>query len=79
MGGMNARLEADACKRTGGQRYREPAAVRQYHGPAGIRSRRVANVNGLTVHMLEAGFERPAGRQFCFSTAFRSSRTAGAR
>src|SRR5215471_6772179 len=27
--------------------------------PAGIRSRNVDNVNGLTVHMLEAGFERP--------------------
>src|SRR5437016_5287047 len=27
--------------------------------PAGIRSRSVANVNGLTVHMLEAGFDRP--------------------
>src|SRR5499427_4746258 len=27
--------------------------------PAGIRSRDVANVNGLTVHILEAGFERP--------------------
>ena len=27
--------------------------------PAGIRSRTVANVNGLTVHMLEAGYERP--------------------
>ena len=27
--------------------------------PAGIRSRAVANVNGLTVHMLEAGFDRP--------------------
>src|ERR1700720_4344259 len=27
--------------------------------PAGIRSRTVANVNGLTVHMLEAGFEEP--------------------
>ncbi len=26
--------------------------------PAGIRSRAVANVNGMTVHMLEAGFER---------------------
>src|SRR5438876_11640792 len=25
----------------------------------GIRSRTVSNVNGLTVHMLEAGFERP--------------------
>jgi pimeloyl-ACP methyl ester carboxylesterase len=27
--------------------------------PAGIRSRYVANVNGLTVHMLEAGYETP--------------------
>src|SRR5689334_1619325 len=25
--------------------------------PSGIRSRRVPNVNGLTVHMLEAGYE----------------------
>jgi pimeloyl-ACP methyl ester carboxylesterase len=30
--------------------------------PAGIRSRVVANVNGLTVHMLEAGFDRPGRR-----------------
>ena len=30
--------------------------------PSGIRSRVVANVNGLSVHMLEAGFDRP-GRQ----------------
>ena len=29
--------------------------------PAGIRSRMVANVNGLTMHVLEAGFE-PSGR-----------------
>jgi pimeloyl-ACP methyl ester carboxylesterase len=27
--------------------------------PSGIRSRSVANVNGLTVHMLEAGFDKP--------------------
>src|ERR1044072_3247280 len=27
--------------------------------PAGIRSRRIASVNGLTVHMLEAGYETP--------------------
>src|SRR5262245_47656748 len=27
--------------------------------PPGIRSRNVANVNGMTVHMLEAGFETP--------------------
>jgi pimeloyl-ACP methyl ester carboxylesterase len=29
---------------------------------AGIRSRVVANVNGLSVHMLEAGFDRPGRR-----------------
>jgi pimeloyl-ACP methyl ester carboxylesterase len=27
--------------------------------PAGIRSRRIANVNGLTVHILEAGYQTP--------------------
>src|SRR6266700_7826990 len=27
--------------------------------PPGIRSRRIANVNGLTVHILEAGYEIP--------------------
>ena len=27
--------------------------------PAGIRSRHIANVNGLTVHVLEAGYETP--------------------
>jgi len=27
--------------------------------PAGIRSRQVANVNGMTVHILEAGYETP--------------------
>jgi pimeloyl-ACP methyl ester carboxylesterase len=27
--------------------------------PAGIRSRRIANVNGMTVHILEAGYETP--------------------
>src|SRR5205823_647987 len=27
--------------------------------PAGIRSRYIANVNGMTVHILEAGFETP--------------------
>lgn len=30
--------------------------------PAGIRSRQIANVNGMTVHILEAGYETP-GRQ----------------
>ena len=27
--------------------------------PAGIRSRQIANVNGMTVHILEAGYEIP--------------------
>src|SRR6185369_2883578 len=27
--------------------------------PEGIRSRQIANVNGMTVHILEAGFETP--------------------
>src|SRR5438876_5172222 len=27
--------------------------------PAGIRSRHIPNVNGMTVHILEAGFETP--------------------
>jgi pimeloyl-ACP methyl ester carboxylesterase len=27
--------------------------------PAGVRSRHIANVNGLTVHILEAGYEKP--------------------
>src|SRR5262245_64508742 len=27
--------------------------------PSGIRSRAITNVNGLTVHVLEAGFDRP--------------------
>jgi len=30
--------------------------------PAGIRSRRVDNNNGLTMHLLEAGFEIPGRR-----------------
>src|SRR5712671_1915721 len=27
--------------------------------PAGVRSRQIANVNGMTVHILEAGYETP--------------------
>ncbi|PWT84486.1 MAG: alpha/beta hydrolase [Blastocatellia bacterium] len=52
-----------ALSRAGVQRSDD--ASRQPYGnstiPAGIRSRTVANVNGLTVHMLEAGYET-AGR-----------------
>jgi hypothetical protein len=59
--------------------------------PAGIRSRMVDNVNGMTVHMLEAGFEvadRPCvllllhgfpELAYSWRKAFRSWPTAGAR
>ena len=48
--------------------------------PPGIRSRIVNNNNGLTVHVLEAGFEtRGPARACCCCMAFRSSPTAGAR
>ena len=45
----------------------------------GIRSRTVSNVNGLTVHMLEADTRRRAGRRCCCCMASRSSPIAGAR
>jgi hypothetical protein len=61
----------------------EPAALPPYgHGTlaAGIRSRMIANVNGLTVHMLEAGHETAGrGPPCCSCTASPSSPTAGAR
>ena len=55
--------------------------------PAGIRSRFVPGINGLTMHVLEAGFDTPeaahADRQTdlasCCSTAFPNSPSAGAR
>jgi hypothetical protein len=40
--------------------------------PAGIRSRFVDGVNGLRMHILEAGFEEGGGLACCFSTAFRN-------
>ena len=43
--------------------------------PAGIRSRFI-NVNGITQHILEAGFESPAPAS-CSSTGFRNSLIAG--
>ena len=39
----------------------------------GIHPRMVPNVNGLMVHILEAGFGNPGGRWCCCSTAFRNS------
>jgi hypothetical protein len=47
--------------------------------PAGIRSRQIANVNGMTVHILEAGYETLAGPLCCSCTASRSSPIAGVR
>jgi hypothetical protein len=47
--------------------------------PPGVRSRTVNNVNGLTVHILEAGYETPTGRSSCCCTAFPNSSIAGAR
>ena len=47
--------------------------------PAGIRSRLAGNVNGITMHVLEAGFETPGRPACCSCTAFPSWRTAGAR
>jgi hypothetical protein len=60
----------------------DPAALPPYgHGalPAGIRSRMIAGVNGLNVHILEAAMRRRVGPPYCFCTAFPSSPTAGAR
>ena len=37
--------------------------------PAGIRSWQIANVNGMTVHILEAGYETP-GRQAVLLSAW---------
>ena len=47
--------------------------------PAGIRSRMVTGVNGITMHALEAGFESAGRPAVLLSTAFPSSPTAGAR
>ena len=45
----------------------------------GIRSRFVDNINGLRVHVLEAGFERRIGPASSCSMDSRSSPTAGER
>ena len=47
--------------------------------PSSIRSRFFDNINGLKVHMLEAGFETPNRPASCSSTAFPNSLIAGAR
>ena len=45
--------------------------------PPGIRSRIVENINGLTMHLLEAGHEVAGGPASCCSTDFRNLRIAG--
>ena len=47
--------------------------------PPGIRARRLDAINGLTMHVLEAGFEPRAGRCCCCCTASRKSLFPGAR
>jgi pimeloyl-ACP methyl ester carboxylesterase len=51
-----------AAMAAGFARFGSAQTLRPYGNgtiPAGIRSRTVANVNGLTAHALEAGFEQP--------------------
>ena len=48
--------------------------------PEGVRARFVDDINGLRMHVLEAGFETArAGPACCCCTAFRSSPIPGAR
>ena len=47
--------------------------------PPGIRSRFVENINGLRMHVLEAGFETAAAPASCCCTAFPNWPTPGAR
>src|SRR6266704_3629858 len=60
---MGAVTVAQGLARSGQGRTGSPSLPPYGNGtiPPGIRSRAVANVNGLTVHMLEAGYET-AGR-----------------
>jgi len=45
----------------------------------GIRSRMVFNINGLSMHVLEAGFDEPIDRSCCFCMDSQICLTAGAR
>jgi len=47
--------------------------------PAGVRARLIPNVNGLTVNILEAGFETPGRPLVLLLHGFPTSPTAGAR
>ena len=60
----------------------QPATAEVYGAgtlPAGIRSRLVTGVNGITMHVLEAGFESPGRPGILLCMDFPSSATAGAR
>ncbi len=63
--GIAASLASGALARTARAQTTPPAGVGPYQPnllPAGIRSRFVNNINGMTVHVLEAGHDRKAGR-----------------
>ena len=47
--------------------------------PIGVRSRFVPDINGLRVHILEAGLRPTVGRACSCCTGFRSWRIHGAR
>ena len=47
--------------------------------PPGIRSRHIASVNGMTVHILEAGYETTGRPAVLLLTASPNSPTVGAR
>ena len=56
---------AVALGRVGRAQPTSPASIGPYRPdvlPAGIRSRFVHNINGISMHVLEAGFERKPGR-----------------
>ena len=63
--GLAGSVTAVALRRVGRAQTTSPASIGPYRPdvlPAGIRSRFVHNINGLSMHVLEAGFERKAGR-----------------
>lgn len=63
--GLAGSVTAVAVRRIGRAQTTSPASIGPYRPdvlPSGIRSRFVHNINGLSMHVLEAGFERKAGR-----------------
>ena len=63
--GLSASVTAAALTRPGSVQGQTTAAIGPLPSnvlPAGVRSRFVENVNGLRMHVLEAGFEKRSGR-----------------